>query len=59
VNLAARLEANAKAAQILISRATYEAIPGIESKFVVEPLPPIMVKGKAQPVEIYQVVSAR
>jgi adenylate cyclase len=59
VNLAARLEANAKAAQILISRATHDAIPGIESKFVVEPLPPIMVKGKAQPVEIYQVVSAR
>jgi len=59
VNLAARLEANAKAAQILISRATHDAIPGIESKFSVEPLPPIMVKGKAQPVEIYQVLSAR
>ena len=59
VNLAARLEANAKAAQILISKATHDAIPGIDSKLAVEPLPPIMVKGKAQPVEIYQVVSAR
>jgi len=59
VNLAARLEANAKAAQILISRATRDAIPDLEAKFVVEPLDPIMVKGKAQPVEIWQVTGIR
>ncbi|MBI3448955.1 MAG: adenylate/guanylate cyclase domain-containing protein [Acidobacteria bacterium] len=59
VNLAARLEANAKAAQILVSRATRDAIPDIDRKFVVEPLPPITVKGKAQPVAIFQVTGVR
>jgi len=59
VNLAARLESNAAAGQILISRATHDAIAEIDARFVVEALPPIKVKGKAQPVEIYQVLSAR
>ncbi|MHB8127111.1 MAG: CHASE2 domain-containing protein [Desulfitobacteriaceae bacterium] len=52
VNLAARLESNAKPGQILISKDTYERI---KEKFKVTPLEPIKVKGKEKPVEIYQV----
>lgn len=52
VNLAARLESNAKPGQILISKATYERI---KEKFEVTALDPIKVKGKENLVEIYQV----
>jgi len=52
VNLAARLESNAKPGQILISKETYERIKGT---FQVTPLDAIKVKGKEQLVEIYQV----
>lgn len=52
VNLAARLEANAKPGQILISEATYERV---KDKFSFTPLEPIKVKGKEKPVNIYQV----
>ncbi|MFZ3131537.1 MAG: adenylate/guanylate cyclase domain-containing protein, partial [Desulfosporosinus sp.] len=52
VNLAARLESNAKPGQILISKETYERI---KDKFRVTPLDPIKVKGKEKLVEIYQV----
>ena len=52
VNLAARLESNAKPGQILISKETYERIKGT---FKVTPLEAIKVKGKEHLVEIYQV----
>ena len=52
VNLAARLESNAKPGQILISKETYERI---KATFKVTPLDPIKVKGKEKLVEIYQV----
>ena len=52
VNLAARLESNAKPGQILVSKETYERI---KEKFKVTPLEAIKVKGKEQLVEIYQV----
>lgn len=52
VNLAARLESNAKPGQILISPETYERI---KDKFECTPLDPIKVKGKEKPVQIYQV----
>jgi len=52
VNLAARLESNAKPGQILISQNTYERV---KDQFVLTPLEPIKVKGKEQPVQIYQV----
>lgn len=52
VNLAARLESNAKPGQILISKETYERIKG---SFKVTALDAIKVKGKEQLVEIYQV----
>ncbi|KJS81859.1 MAG: hypothetical protein JL57_25780 [Desulfosporosinus sp. BICA1-9] len=52
VNLAARLESNAKPGQILISKATYERV---KERFQVTALEPIKVKGKQSLVEIYQV----
>ncbi len=53
VNLAARLEKQALAGQIIISRFTYEAIGG---KFPVRPCDQIKVKGKQEPVQIYEVL---
>lgn len=51
VNLAARLESNAKPGQILLSKETYERV---KAKFKATPLEPIKVKGKEKLVEIYQ-----
>lgn len=51
VNLAARLESNASGGQILLSEATYTAAGNI---FPVEPLPPLVVKNRQQPVELYE-----
>jgi adenylate cyclase len=53
VNLAARLEQRAQAGQIIISRPTLDAIG---SQFPVRPCDQIMVKGKQEPVEIYEVL---
>ncbi len=52
VNLAARLEANAKPGQILISQNTYERV---KEQFIVTPLQAIKVKGREELVQIYQV----
>lgn len=52
VNTASRLEANAKAGQILISREVYEIV----KKYVkVEPIGKLALKGKVQEIETYQV----
>ena len=51
VNTSARLESNAKAGQILLSKSTYELVKG---KVEVTPLGEIKVKGKDNGVEIYQ-----
>jgi len=53
VNLAARLESNAKAGQILISGRTYEMVAG---QVEVRPLGAIRVKGKEQEVEVYEIL---
>ncbi len=53
VNLAARLEQRAVAGQIIISRSTLDAIG---SQFPVRPCDQIMVKGRQEPVEIYEVL---
>jgi len=53
VNTAARIEANAGAGQVLISRATYELV---KARIKVKVLEPIMVKGKKEPVEILEVL---
>jgi adenylate cyclase len=56
VNLACRLEAIANAGQILISQSTYEEI---KDYFEVNRLEPVMVKGKSQPVQIYEVMGKK
>jgi adenylate cyclase len=53
VNLAARLEANAKAGQILISHRTYERVRDLVEA---RPLGRIRVKGKEEEVEVYEVL---
>ncbi len=56
VNLAARIMANAKPGQVLLSRSTYELV---KDYFVVEALEPIMVKGKSMQIEIFDVKSVK
>lgn len=52
VNLAARLESNAKPKQILISASTYQLV---KEAINCQALEPIQVKGKSKPVKIYEV----
>jgi adenylate cyclase len=56
VNMAARLESNAKPGQILISQSTYDAVKDL---FEITPLGEIKVKGKEKPVAVYQVVEEK
>jgi adenylate cyclase len=53
VNLAARLESNAKPGQILISQRTHQKVDGIVN---VRALGAIRVKGKEEQVEVYEVL---
>jgi adenylate cyclase len=53
VNLAARLESNAKPGQILISQPTWDRVRGVVE---VRSLGPIKVKGKEEQVEVYEVL---
>jgi adenylate cyclase len=53
VNLAARLEKRAEPGQIIISRDTYEAIG---EGFHVRPCDAVTVKGKQQPIQIFEVL---
>jgi adenylate cyclase len=53
VNLAARLCARAERGQVLVSRSTYDAVAGAAGLFI-EPLAPIQVKGKRDPVMVYE-----
>jgi class 3 adenylate cyclase len=54
VNLASRLEGQARAGEVVVGPETYAELPdGTE----VEPLGGLRVKGKAAPVEAYAVVS--
>jgi class 3 adenylate cyclase/predicted ATPase len=56
VNLASRLEHAAPVGGILISHDTFRHVRGV---FDVQPLEPISVKGKAEPVQVYVVQSTR
>jgi adenylate cyclase len=56
VNLAARLEENAKAGQLIISESTYEEVKDIVE---VEKLEPLKVKGKEKHVQVYEVVDIK
>jgi adenylate cyclase len=53
VNVASRLQAEAKGGQILVSRTVYEAGRDV---FSFRPMGPIRVKGKQKPVETYEVL---
>ncbi len=53
VNLACRLEQNAKAGDIIITQATYDEVRDVVD---VEPMEPIRVKGKSEPIPIYRVL---
>ncbi len=55
VNLAARLESNAKPGQVLVSKAVYDAVEG---SIPLESVGEIMVKGKSKPIQIFQLVTA-
>ena len=52
VNLAARLESNAKPDQVLVSTSTVKRLAALVPT---EYLDTIIVKGKSEPVEVYQV----
>lgn len=56
INLASRLEHAAPTGGVLIAYATYRHI---RSVFDVQPLPPLSVKGKPEPIEVYLVRGAR
>jgi len=56
VNTAARLCSIAKPGEVLISRATYEAV---REHVEVQTLPPTAVKGKAEPLEVFDVQEVR
>lgn len=53
VNLAARLESNAKAGQILVSQATYDQVA---DKVKARCLGPISVKGKEEEVTVFEIL---
>jgi len=56
VNLAARVMANAKPMQVLITKVVWDRV---QEYFLADPLEPIMVKGKSKPIEIYEVKGVR
>lgn len=56
VNLAQRMESNAKPGTILVTHETYRLAKGIAD---FQKLDPIMVKGKREPVNVYEVVALK
>lgn len=56
VNLAQRLEVTAQPGQILIDQATYEIVA---DRVLAHLLEPVQVKGRSQPVAIYDLKSLR
>jgi len=55
VNLAARLESNAKPNQIMISQQVFEKVSGTDDKISMASLGKITVKGKSQPIDVFEV----
>jgi class 3 adenylate cyclase/tetratricopeptide (TPR) repeat protein len=56
VNLASRLEDASKVGQILVGPSTYEAT---REGFTYRALEPIILKGKAEPVQVYELLSIK
>ncbi len=56
VNVAKRLQENAASGQIILSRSTWELVEG---QVRAEPLPPITVKGRRNPVEVFELLDLK
>jgi adenylate cyclase len=56
VNTAKRIQENSSKNQILISREAYKRV---EQEVMVKPVPPMTVKGKSQPLEVFEVVGLK
>lgn len=56
VNVASRLERTAPAGGILISHDTYQLVRGV---FDTEPLGPVTIRGKSDPVQVYLVLGVK
>ncbi|MFO8061414.1 MAG: tetratricopeptide repeat protein [bacterium] len=56
VNLSARLEGVANAGQVIISDSTYKYV---KNRFDFAELEPVSVKGKSEPIQIYQALNVR
>jgi len=56
VNLASRLEDASQMGQIIVGPATYKAT---KNSFQYKTLPPITLKGKAEPIPVYELLSIR
>jgi len=56
VNTTKRIQENSARGQILISRQAYERV---QTRVEARPYAPLIVKGKAQPLEVYEVVGLR
>ncbi len=56
INTAKRLQENAKAGQVLLSETAYEQV---KDKVIAVQLEPLKVKGRAQPVQIYELQDIR
>lgn len=56
INTAKRIQENAKAGQILLSDAAYE---NVKSQVIASPLEPLMVKGRSQPVQVYELTGIK
>jgi class 3 adenylate cyclase len=56
VNVAKRIEENAKADQILLSEAAYERV---RDAVLARPMQAIRVKGRQQPVQVYELLGVK
>jgi PAS domain S-box-containing protein len=56
VNTAKRIQENAGKGQVVISQAAYERV---QDRLEVEPMEPMQVKGKRDPVQVYQIVGLK
>jgi len=56
INTAKRIQENAKAGQVLLSESTYEQV---KSWVVVNMLEPMKVKGRVQPVQVYELLDLK
>jgi adenylate cyclase len=56
VNIAKRIQENSANNQIIISRETYERV---KKEVEVKPVPPMSVKGKTQPLEVFEVTGLK